>query len=355
MERGGLESMLMNYYRHIDRTRVQFDFLVHRQERAAFDDEIEALGGKIYRLPKLVPWSGTYRHALNAFFDEHPEYRIVHVHQDCLSSIALQSAAQHGVPVRIAHSHNANQDKNWKYLVKLWYRRTISKDATALFACGQEAGDWMFGGAPFQVIRNAIDAASYRYAAAKRSAMRQQLGLSEELAIGHVGRFNPQKNHPFLLEIFAALLKQEPNAVLLLVGGGNDLPKIQARAQALGISGRVRFLGVRSDVADLMQAMDVFVFPSLYEGLPVTMVEAQAAGLPCLISDCIPQECVLIPDLVKALPLTVAADTWAETALALRASPRTDRRAEIAARGFDIVSEAEKLQEFYLAAYEKSR
>ncbi len=350
MERGGLESMLMNYYRHIDRTQVQFDFLVHRQERAAFDDEIEALGGKIYRLPRLVPWSGTYRHALNAFFDEHPEYRVVHVHQDCLSSIALKSAAQHGVPVRIAHSHSANQDKNWKYPIKLWYKRQIPRYATTLFTCGQAAGDWMFGGAPFQVIHNAIDTLAYRYDAASRSAMRQQLGLSEELTIGHVGRFNPPKNHPFLLEIFAALLKREPNAVLLLVGGGDDLPKIQAKAQALGISGRVRFLGVRSDVADLMQATDVFVFPSLYEGLPVTMVEAQAAGLPCLISDCIPRECILIPELVTPLPLTATSDTWAEKALALRATPRTDRRPEIAAHGFDILSEAQKLQEFYIAS-----
>ena len=212
----------------------------------------------------------------------------------------------------------------------------------------------MFGGAPFQVIHNAIDTLAYRYDAASRSAMRQQLGLSEELTIGHVGRFNPPKNHPFLLEIFAALLKREPNAVLLLVGGGDDLPKIQAKAQALGISGRVRFLGVRSDVADLMQAMDVFVFPSLYEGLGIVLIEAQAAGLPCVVSETIPPEAYLT-DLVFPECLSSSADTWADKILALRATPRTDRRPEIAAHGFDIVSEAEKLQEFYLAAYEKSR
>ena len=125
MERGGLESMLMNYYRYIDRKKVQFDFLVHRQERAAFDDEIESLGGKIYRLPRLVPWSKNYLSALNCFFDEHPEYKVVHVHQDCLSSVILKVAARHNVPVRIAHSHNANQDRNLKYPIKLWYRRSI--------------------------------------------------------------------------------------------------------------------------------------------------------------------------------------------------------------------------------------
>ena len=235
MERGGLESMLMNYYRHVDRSKVQFDFLVHRQERAAFDDEIEALGGRIYRLPRLVPWSKSYLTALDQFFDEPSEYKIVHVHQDCLSSVILKAAAQHNVPVRIAHSHNANQDKNLKYPIKLWYKRAIPKYATCLFACGKDAGDWMFGGAPYQIINNAIDAAAYAYAPTKRADVRQQLGLADELVVGHVGRFNPQKNHPFLLEIFAALLKKEPNAVLLLVGGGDDMPKVQAKAQALGI------------------------------------------------------------------------------------------------------------------------
>ena len=350
MERGGLESMLMNYYKHVDRERVQFDFLVHRQERAAFDDEIESLGGIIYRLPRLVPWSKSYLSALNRFFEEHPEYKVVHVHQDCLSSVILKVAAQHNVPVRVAHSHSANQDKNLKYPVKLWYKRFIPQYATNLFACGKDAGDWMFGGASYQIINNAIDVAAYTYDPTKRQEMRRQLGLENEFTIGHVGRFNQPKNHPFLIDIFAALLKKEPNAVLLLAGGGEDMPKIQAKAHALGITEYVRFLGVRSDVADLMQAMDVFVFPSLYEGLPVTMVEAQAAGLPCIISDKVPPECIITEGLVDTLPLSAGAETWSEKLLEKRDTPRTDRRAEIAAHGFDITAEAVKLQEFYLEA-----
>lgn len=353
MERGGLESTLMNYYRHIDRERVQFDFLVHRQERAAFDDEIESLGGKLYRLPRLVPWSEGYLAALNHFFDEHPEYKIVHVHQDCLSSVILRAAAQHNIPVRIAHSHSANQDKNLKYPIKLWYKRSIPKYTTNLFACGKDAGDWMFGGTSYQVINNAIDVTAYAYNLAKRQEVRRQLSLENKLTIGHVGRFNQPKNHPFLLDIFAALLKKEPNAVLLLVGGGEDMPKIQAKAHALGIAEHVRFLGVRSDVADLMQAMDVFVFPSLYEGLPVTMVEAQAAGLPCLISDKVPSECILTDGMVDILPLSANPETWADNILEKRNFPRTDRRAEIAAHGFDITTEAVKLQEFYIKSIEK--
>lgn len=352
MERGGLESMLMNYYRHIDREKVQFDFLVHRQERAVFDDEIESLGGKIYRLPRLVPWSKAYLSELKCFFDEHPEYEAVHVHQDCLSSVILKAAAQHHIPVRIAHSHNANQDKNLKYPIKLWYKRSIPKYATNLFACGKDAGDWMFSGAPYQIINNAIDAAAYAYEPEKRAEMRCQLGLTDELVVGHVGRFNQQKNHPFLLEVFAALLKKEPHAVLLLVGGGEDMPKIQAKAQTLGIAERVRFLGVRSDVADLMQAMDVFVFPSLYEGLPVTMVEAQASGLPCVISDKVPSECILTDGLVDILPLLANPDAWAAKILEKRRILRTGHHTEITAHGFDITTEAVKLQKFYLEAAE---
>ena len=353
MERGGLESTLMNYYRHIDRERVQFDFLVHRQERAAFDDEIESLGGKLYRLPRLVPWSEGYLAALNHFFDEHPEYKIVHVHQDCLSSVILRAAAQHNIPVRIAHSHNANQDKNLKYPIKLWYKRSIPKYTTNLFACGKDAGDWMFGGAPYQIINNAIDATAYSFNPKKRIEIRHQLGLADKLIIGHVGRFNPQKNHLFLLDIFAALLKKEPNAVLLLVGGGENMLKIQAKAHALGIAEHVRFLGVRSDVADLMQAMDVFVFPSLYEGLGIVLIEAQAAGLPCVVSDTIPREAYLT-DLVTAERLSSSTETWADNILEKRNFPRIDRRAEIAAHGFDITTEAVKLQEFYINAYEQN-
>ena len=350
MERGGLETMLMNYYRHMDREKVQFDFLVHRGDRAAFDDEIESLGGRIYRLPRLVPWSRSYLNALDGFFKDHPEYRIVHVHQDCLSAVILKAAAQNGVPVRIAHSHSASQDKNLKYPIKIWYKSSIPKYATQLFACGKEAGDWMFGGAPYLVLNNAIDTHAYVYSEETRRTVRNQLSLKDELVVGHVGRFNEPKNHPFLLEVFATLLSREPTAMLLLAGGGENMAKIQDKAQKLGIAERVRFLGVRSDVAELMQAMDVFVFPSLYEGLPVALVEAQASGLPCVISDKISRESIVTDGLVDVVPLADSVDAWAGTILEKRKLERTDRSAEIAAHGFDIKTEAVKLQEFYLEA-----
>lgn len=348
MGRGGLETMIMNYYRQMDRTKVQFDFLVHRDFRADYDDEIERLGGRIYRIGRLIPWSRAYQRTLDAFFAAHPEYRVVHVHQDCLSAVILKAAKKHGVPVRIAHSHSSSQDKNLKYLLKLHYKRQIPRYATALFACSKEAGDWMFGGAPYTIVNNAIDAAQYSYSYARAMDVRRSLHLAEDaFAIGHVGRFFPAKNHDFLLDVFGELSYVDKHAVLLLVGDGPLRQKIEKKANDMGIRSRVVFMGVRSDVCDLMQAMDVFVFPSLYEGLGVVLVEAQASGLPCVISDCVPDACMLT-DLVQRVSLEESARQWAERILAARATVRRDRYDEIAASGFDIVTNAAWLQQYYV-------
>ena len=358
MDRGGAETMVMNYYRHIDRTKVQFDFLVHREQRGAYDDEIERMGGRIYRMCPVYPQNfSRYKRDLRTFFRAHPEYKIIHSHMSELGYFAFREAERQGVPVRICHTHNAPHGFDAKMIIRTYFKKRMMPYLTHLFMCGEESGKWLYGEknkSRFIMLNNAIDAAVYSFDASKREEMRRQLGLTGELVIGHVGRFNPQKNHPFLLDIFTSLLKKEPDAVLLLVGGGEGMPKIQAKAQELGIAERVRFLGVRSDVADLMQTMDVFVFPSLYEGLPVTMVEAQASGLPCIISDKVPPECILTEGLVNIMPLSASPEAWAEKILTMRAVPRTDLREEIAAHGFDITTEAVKLQEFYLDAYEQN-
>lgn len=359
MDRGGAETMVMNYYRHIDRTKVQFDFLVHREQRGAYDDEIEALGGRIYRMCPIYPQNfAQYKRELCAFFKAHPEYKIIHSHMSELGYFAFREAQRQGVPVRICHAHSSPHEHDIKMIVRTYFKKRMMPYLTHLFMCGIDSGRWLYGAqneSRFIMLNNAIDAVAYTYDPAKYADMRQQLGIGDELVVGHVGRFNQPKNHPFLLDIFAALLRKEPDAVLLLVGGGEDMPKIQAKAQALGIAEHVRFLGVRSDVAELMQAMDVFVFPSLYEGLPVTMVEAQAAGLPCIISDKVPPECILTDGLVDIMPLSEAPDAWAEKILENRDTLRTDRRAEITAHGFDITTETVKLQEFYIKALEGNK
>ncbi len=355
MNRGGLETMLMNYYRNIDRSKVQFDFLVHREKRAAYDDEIEALGGKIFRISRLIPWNRNYLKELDRFFADHPEYKIVHVHQDCLSSVILRVAKEHNVQVRIAHSHSSSQDKNIKYPIKLFYKRSISKYATDLFACGKAAGDWMFGGAEFSIINNAIDVKKYTYDLNVRDKMRKSLGIDGKFVIGHVGRFFYPKNHSYLIDIFARLINKEPDPVLLLVGDGIDMEKMQIKVSEIGIADKVKFLGIRSDIAELMQAMDVFVFPSLYEGLPLTLVEAQSAGLPCIISDRIPVESIMVDDLVEVIKLSDDIDIWVEKILGKRNFVREDQFDKIATRGFDIKTEVKKLEEYYINSYEQQK
>ena len=347
MGRGGLETMIMNYYRRIDREKVQFDFLTHRDFEADYDAEVLSLGGHIYHLPVLNPFSNTYKRALHDFFQSHPEYKVIHVHQDCLSSVILKVARENGVEVRIAHSHSSNQDKNIKYPIKLYYKRKISKYATHLISCGKDAGNWMFGGAEFEVLNNAIDVKAYVYNSKKRQDMREKLGIRENtLLVGHVGRFFETKNHAFLIDIIAKLSKRM-DAKLLLVGDGVLREVIEDKVKQAGLEDKVIFTGVRKDVVDLMQAMDVFVFPSLYEGLPVTMIEAQAAGLPCIISDGVSRECIKT-DMVRQVSLKESIDKWIEEILDAVKMERKNTYEDIKGSGYDIEENARVLQSFYL-------
>lgn len=350
MGRGGLETMLMNYYRNIDRSKVQFDFLTHRSEKADYDDEIEALGGKIYHLPRLNPFSRGYLSALDRFFKEHREYQVVHCHQDCLSGVVLKVAKANGVKFTIAHAHSASQDKNLKYLIKVLAKKNIKKYSDQLFACGDEAGKWMFETDDFKVINNAIDTDLYTYNQEKSLDVRRKLGIEGKFVVGHVGRFNYPKNHKFIVDVFDEVCKIEPDSVLMLVGDGDLRGEIEDKVKALGLEDKVKFMGVRSDVNELMQAMDVFLFPSLYEGLPVTMVEAQASGLKCIISDKVPTECALT-DNVQVVKLEDSPKIWANQVLEYKNYERRNTKQDIEKANFDIKTNAKWLQEFYLNKY----
>lgn len=348
MGRGGLETMLMNYYRHIDRSKVQFDFLVHREFEADYDEEIKSLGGRIYHVSRLVPWSRRYKAELRRFFRTHPEYKIAHVHQDCLSSVALQCAKECGIPVRIAHSHNSNQDKNIKYLFKRYYMRKIPETATELFACGKAAGDWMFGGKAYQLLPNAIAAEKYIYEEEKAKKIKKELDLEKNIVIGHIGRFNPQKNHKFLIDIFEKCFEKNQKVRLMLIGDGEGRKEIENKVKERGLQDNVIFMGVRKDVPELLQAMDVFVFPSLYEGLPVTMIEEQAAGVPAVISDRVSEECIITKDLVKVEGLEETPEQWAGEILKQVKISKRDRSEEIKKAKYDVETTAKWLEEYYL-------
>lgn len=347
MDRGGLETLLMNCYRHVDRNAVQFDFLVHRYPRAAYDDEIEELGGVIHRIPRLNPINPQYKKALVDFFTGHPEYKIVHCHLDCMSGIPLAVAKKCGVPVRIAHSHNSNQDRNWKYLLKRYFMTKIPGTATHFFACSKEAGEFMFPEQEVTLIKNGIDTKRFSFDSSVRRIVRDELGLGNELVLGHVGRFMPQKNHTFLIDIFAELHGQIPSAVLLLVGQGPLESQIREKVQQLGLTECVRFLGLREDVNRILQAVDVFVMPSLYEGLSLSTVEAQTSGAYCIFSDTIPAESRMA-DNVEFVSLNAPASLWAEHIMAGSAVERTSKQEDVAAKGYDIQATSEFLHNFYL-------
>lgn len=344
MGRGGIETMLMNYYRRMDREKIQFDFLVHRDFRADFDDEIEALGGRIYRIPPMNPASASYRKALADFFREHP-YRVVHCHLNYMSGVVLAAAKRAGVPVRIAHAHTASMAPGWKQSVRRLCKHLIPLTATHCFACSTEAGRAIFGKQPFSILTNAIDAVTFAPDEKLRSEVRAELGLGDAYTVMHVGRMVYAKNHEFLLDAFRELLNTEPGARLVLVGDGELRSQVGEKAAQLP-GGSVRMLGSRTDIPRLLQAADIFVFPSRFEGMPVTMIEAQAAGLPCIKSDTVTNECV-VTDLVQSLPIDDP-KVWAEAILAARGTPRTAVLADIQRSGYDITAAAKKLTRFYL-------
>ena len=344
MGRGGIETMLMNHYRRIDRSKVQFDFLVHRDFRADFDDEIEALGGRIFRIPPMNPASASYRKALSDFFRKH-SYRVVHCHLNYMSGVVLAAAKKAGVPVRIAHAHTASMNPGWKQYARQLCKYLIPSTATHLLACSTNAGKSVFGKHPFSLMPNAIDTERFRFSEAVRQKMRKELDLGGCFTVMHVGRLTYPKNHEFLLDAFACLLEKAPKAKLVLVGDGELREAVEQKAGQLP-AGSVLLLGTRNDIPQLLQAADVFAFPSHFEGLPVTMIEAQAAGLPCVMSNTVTDECI-VTDLVTALPIDDP-KAWTEEILKKRETPRTDRLVEIQAAGYDIHTAAEKLTRFYL-------
>lgn len=362
MDRGGAEAMIMNYMRNINRDIIKFDFLTNRDYRAAYEDEIESLGGKVYHMCPMYPGKfHRYKKEVREFLKEHPEYKIIHSNLEERSYLPLKVAKKMGVPVRISHSHNRPLGVNPKLIVRYYFRFMLKFYNTHMFACGEEAGDWLYGKKNRNnviIMNNAVDVNQYRYNPEVSKEMKKQFGIEGKKVIGHVGRFFPQKNHGFLIDIFNEIHKKDKDTVLLLVGGGelDDALKkqIKEKVRNLGLEDAVEFLGVREDVDRIVQSFDVFLLPSLFEGLPVTMVEAQAAGLPCVISDKVPIQCDLTGN-VWVVPLEESPEKWADVVLDKANNfEKRDTYQQIADAGFDIKSQAKWLEEFYVKALEES-
>lgn len=313
MDRAGLETMLMNYYRKIDRNEMQFDFLTHRRSEGAYDDEIRALGGRIYHAPRLYPQNYiSYINFMQHFFKEHPEYKIVHSHIEAMSYLPLLTAKRAEIPIRIAHSHSCSLDRDYKFLLKKIFVKLIPHVANQYAASSKKAGAFLFGETNFTLIPDAIDCSKFSYSESLRKTKRQELGLDDKFVVGHVGRFTIQKNHEFLIKVFSQVASVRDNAVLLLVGKGELEDKIKKQVYEHKLSSKVIFLKERDDVGELYQAMDVFAFPSLSEGLGMVAVEAQMSGAKSIVSDQLPEEAI-ITDQTKILPLIE--DKWVKEIL----------------------------------------
>lgn len=349
---GGVESVVMNYYRHIDRKKIQFDFICDSDSTEIPYEEIESLGGKVILIP---PYEKVFKYhkELKRVLKEN-NYKIVHSHINTLSVFSLFAAKCAGVPVRIAHSHSTtNKAEKKKNLMKQILRPFSKKYATHYFCCSELAGRWLFGDKVYDdgkvfLLNNAIDLNNFKYDEKIRIEKRKELGIDDtKLVIGHLGRFVTQKNHEFLIEIFNEIQKKNKNAILLLAGQGPLKEKIEEKVKNLGIDDKVFFLGQVNDAYKLYQAFDVFLLPSLYEGLPVVGVEAQATGLLCELSSDMTKETKVL-ETTRFISLNKSADEWANIILTdFSKFKRHDTTDEVTRNNFNIEKESSKLVDKY--------
>lgn len=361
MSRAGAETMIMSVYRQLDRRRVQFDFATHTGRAGDFDSEVAALGGRLLALPDPTRAGlRLYRRALARTLLEAGPFAGVHSHVYSFSGYVLRTAEQGGISLRIAHSHNTS-DGRPDSLPRAAYRwtmqRLIYRHATHLFGCSRAACEALYGthcwrDRRVRVVLNAFDLEAYTSAADERPLRRAALSLPQDaLLVGHVGRFSAQKNHRFLIEIFAVLLQQVPSAHLVLVGDGPLRPEIEEMVAAMGMSQHVHWLGVRSDVPHILGALDLFLFPSRYEGMGIALIEAQAAGLPCVAADAVPAEADVGLGLVRFESLRAGPKAWAQSILEAVHTPRPEparRHRALQEAGYGIGQMSQFLQQVYL-------
>ena len=334
---GGAESRIMDLYCNIDRARVQFDFMVHTQEEGYFDKKIQELGGKVYHMPSFRIWNyREYKRAWGNFFRKHNEFKVVQGHMTSTAAIYLSAAKKSGVPLTIAHARSAGVDKGIKGIATRFLRRHLAEKADRCIACSFEAAQSVFGKkAEVRIIPNAVRLDDFQFSIEKREQMRKRLGVSDSWVLGHVGRFHYAKNHEYLIHILAELVKKDKNAILLLLGDGENRKNIVKLVEQLGLQEHVVFLGNQRPIADYYQAMDFFVFPSRYEGLPGTVVEAQASGLRCVVSSQVTKE-VCCTDLVTFMSIEENPKGWADYILQNRNYLRENAIEEMQKKGFDV-------------------
>lgn len=345
---GGIETYLLRLAQHVDPAAFQFDFVYNDLGKPCFHTELSALGSRFYPITPRRISPRRNRQDLEDLF-ERECFDIVHCHLNTLSYVEPVRVALRHKSLVLVHSHNSGTATSLATtMLHRLHFATLPRKRITMVAVSQLAGQWLFGrDAPFTVINNGIEADRFTFSAQARERVRRDLGLGDRFVVGNVGAFLPAKNHEFILDTFGALSRAVPGAVLLLVGHGPLENTVRAMVAEKGLGEGVRFLGVRSDVPDLLSAMDCLLFPSRYEGFPLTVLEAQAAGLPCVISDAITEEVVVTPWCVR-LPLEASADEWAEAIWCER--PQLDRGAAsvlVADAGFSVTTTVRKVEATY--------
>lgn len=342
MSPSGIGNFIMNVYRNIDREKVQFDFIVHEHREVSFDDEIRALGGRLFYVTrKAVSPRRNFMEICRVV--KEGNYKIVFRHTDTATvALDLLAARLGGARELIAHSHSTSTPNERMHRL---FQPMLNALCTKRFACSDKAGKWLYGKKPYEVIINAINLSDFSYQEELRQKVREAEKLAGMLVVGHIGNLLPVKNHLFMLDVMAELVKLQPDAVMLFAGDGEMRPLIEEKREKLGLEKQVRLLGVRTDTAALLQAMDVFLFPSKYEGLPIAMVEAQCSGLPNLVSDVITQDVDVTP-LVHKLSLQQPPKVWAEQILKLSQEIRkAPERRLFTEKGFDIKEMVKRYEE----------
>lgn len=357
LDGGGVEKLLLDYYRRIDHNNIQFDFIIAAKREGILEKEFRHMGAEIYRFHNTHSYNVKYLVFLRNII-RNGHYDAIHCHGGSWDFVPLLIAKIEGVPIRIAHSHLANvpQLSLCRHLKRCLTTYVAKFCSTALFACGKDAAIWMWGKKAYNngnvhIMTNAIDTKRFEYSEEKRNKIRAELGLEGKFVVGNVARLVYQKNHEFMIKIFAEIRKIRNDAFLMLVGRGELEEEIRNQVASSGLGDSVLFMGVRDDVPDLLNAMDVFVLPSRYEGLGIVYIEAQANGLCCFGTDeGVPHEAALT-DTMTFLSEKLSPEIWAEAICSVSTSRNKSASLQVAEAGYDINSEAPKLEEYYNELY----
>lgn len=362
LNRGGAETMIMNLYRELDKTKFQFDFVIHTNEKGDYTDEILKLGGKIYSIPAYKVYNHfAYKKAWKEFLNQHKEYNIIHGHVRSTAAIYLKIAKKYGL-YTIAHSHSTSSGKGIIAIIKNILQYRIRYVADYFIGCSKESAEWLFGkkianSDRCTILNNAIDTKKYLYNENTREKLRKEFNIKkEDKLIGNVGRFSYVKNHKFLIQIFEEICKKSNNYKLILIGDGKLREEIEELVKRKKLEDKVIFTGVRKNINEILQAIDIIVMPSIYEGLPVALVEAQSASLPCLITDTITDE-VDITELIYREKLREEPNVWANDIVDIlnnfNRETVKDVELKIKKHGYDIETTTNNIETIYLNGIEK--